>query len=84
MNISQSFSPSPVLRRSSATRGEGEGKGALSGEEMSNIYALLNNSPVASEDVVAVQRMKDAQTHRGPDGAGSYNERPVGLGQRSR
>lgn len=40
------------------------------------------NGPTAPEDVAAVQRMMEAQVHRGPDGAGWYQDTHVVLGHR--
>lgn len=40
------------------------------------------DGPITSEDIVAVQRMMDAQAHRGPDGSGLYHDQRVVFGHR--
>jgi len=37
---------------------------------------------IMASDVAAVARMSEAQTHRGPDGAGSYHDSHVAFGHR--
>jgi asparagine synthase (glutamine-hydrolysing) len=39
-------------------------------------------NPIMASDVDAVARMSEAQTHRGPDGAGSYHDSHVAFGHR--
>lgn len=48
---------------------------------MSGITGIfrLDGTPVSSE---VLQRMTDKMAHRGPDGSGSWNDGPVGLGHR--
>src|SRR5579872_671927 len=39
-------------------------------------------APISPQDLDAVQRMTDAQSHRGPDGSGSYHDSRIAFGHR--
>ena len=43
---------------------------------------LKHDGPTTPEDMTAVQRMMDAQDHRGPDGSGTYQDNRIVLGHR--
>jgi asparagine synthase (glutamine-hydrolysing) len=49
---------------------------------MCGIAGIVRFSPRATVDEARVKRMRDALSHRGPDGAGLWCEGPVGLGHR--
>src|SRR5436189_4110343 len=47
---------------------------------IAGIFSLTG--PATPADIAAVQRMMDAQVHRGPDGSGMYRDNRVILGHR--
>jgi asparagine synthase (glutamine-hydrolysing) len=49
---------------------------------MCGIVGILKLTPHGQIDDARLKRMRDALRHRGPDGAGSWVEGPVGLGHR--
>jgi asparagine synthase (glutamine-hydrolysing) len=49
---------------------------------MCGIVGIIKLTPDAQVDEARLRRMRDALRHRGPDGAGSWIEGPVGLGHR--
>src|ERR1044071_3984102 len=49
---------------------------------MCGIAGLIRRDDLSYEDLQAVVRMTDAQSHRGPDGADHYSDSHVALGHR--
>ncbi len=49
---------------------------------MCGIAGILSFDPAATVDRARLDRMRDVLTHRGPDGAGTWIEGPVGLAHR--
>ena len=49
---------------------------------MCGIVGILNRDAAEPADAALVERMREAVAHRGPDGAGSHLDGPLGLGHR--